>query len=216
MSRLKEIHDYFIFFGWNESDLKEMDESTIYLSTGIMKYAHRNQKRENGESYIKHPIRCVQEYRDLVGMVPGDISSIDTDLLYDNNIPLEGLQEVCLLHDVIEDSDFTIEEVQEIFYECGFESYFNQYIKQALINITHIKTMDYLSYIEICMENPISALAKMMDLQDNLHVLSLLKFDEHNYQRAAGYLQYFYMINSKYNFIENIKKYKDERVKKRN
>lgn len=208
MNRLNEIHEYLISKGAKEEDLKKMDGCSVYLSMEIMEYAHRNQKRENGEEYANHPSRCMQEYRELVGIVPDDPFCIDKDLMYEFEIPYDGVQEVCLLHDVIEDSDFTIEEVEGIFDECSLENYFNLYIKQPLVNVTHIKSMDYLSYIKICMEHPVSAIVKMMDLQDNLHVLSLVEFNEKNYERASRYLQYLYLINVKYRFIENAKRYK--------
>lgn len=208
MNRLNEIHEYLISKGAKEEDLKKMDGCSVYLSMEIMEYAHRNQKRENGEEYANHPSRCMQEYRELVGIVPDDPFCIDKDLMYEFEIPYDGVQEVCLLHDVIEDSDFTIEEVEGIFDECSLENYFNLYIKQPLVNVTHIKSMDYLSYIKICMEHSVSAIVKMMDLQDNLHVLSLVEFNEKNYERASRYLQYLYLINVKYRFIENAKRYK--------
>lgn len=208
MNRLNEIHEYLISKGAKEEDLKKMDGCSVYLSMEIMEYAHRNQKRENGEEYANHPSRCMQEYRELVGIVPDDPFCIDKDLMYEFEIPYDGVQEVCLLHDVIEDSDFTIEEVEGIFDECSLENYFNLYIKQPLVNVTLIKSMDYLSYIKICMEHPVSAIVKMMDLQDNLHVLSLVEFNEKNYERASRYLQYLYLINVKYRFIENAKRYK--------
>lgn len=208
MNRLNEIHEYLISKGAKEEDLKKMDGCSVYLSMEIMEYAHRNQKRENGEEYANHPSRCMQEYRELVGIVPDDPFCIDKDLMYEFEIPYDGVQEVCLLHDVIEDSDFTIEEVEGIFDECSLENYFNLYIKQPLVNVTHIKSMGYLSYIKICMEHPVSAIVKMMDLQDNLHVLSLVEFNEKNYERASRYLQYLYLINVKYRFIENAKRYK--------
>lgn len=208
MNRLNEIHEYLISKGAKEEDLKKMDGCSVYLSMEIMEYAHRNQKRENGEEYANHPSRCMQEYRELVGIVPDDPFCIDKDLMYEFEMPYDGVQEVCLLHDVIEDSDFTIEEVEGIFDECSLENYFNLYIKQPLVNVTHIKSMDYLSYIKICMEHPVSAIVKMMDLQDNLHVLSLVEFNEKNYERASRYLQYLYLINVKYRFIENAKRYK--------
>ncbi len=63
------------------------------------------------------------------------------------------------------------------------------------------------------METPISALCKMMDLQDNLYVFSLKRFGTKNYDRAKKYLEYIYLINQKYQFIENIQKYREEFAK---
>lgn len=210
MSRLKEIHNYLISKGKTIEELIECDHSSVYLSFEIMEYAHRNQKRVNGEDYANHPARCLQNYRDLVGITTDDYDCIDIDLMYKFGIPFDGVQEVCLLHDVVEDECFTLEELEEIFNECDLGRYFKLYIKDALIKITHNYGVEYLEYIKICMENPISAICKMMDLQDNLYVLSLINFHGKNYARASKYLSCLYIINLKYQFIENSYKYRIE------
>lgn len=216
MSRLQEIHNYLISIGKSEEDLRELDNFSVYLSMEIMEYAHRNQTRVNGEDYANHPTRCMNNYCKLVGIVPDGYFCADADLMYENGVPFDGVQEVCLLHDVIEDTDFTLEQLEEIFDECGQGNYFRQYIKTALEKITHDKSTDYLSYIKICMENPISAIAKMMDLQDNMNVLSLQDFDEQNFERTQNYLKYSYLINCKYRFIENARRYREAFAKAEN
>ena len=204
MSRLKEIQKYLIGKGADGESLKPYNEDPVRLSGEIMEYAHRDQKRENGEAYANHPTRCLQNYRDLVGIVPDDLFCIDKDLLYRNGIPFDGVQEVCLLHDVVEDTDFTIGEIEEIFDECGLGDYFRLYMKTALTYITHDKTMDYEVYVgKICTLDPVASICKMMDLQDNLYILSLRSFDEKNYRRAERYLECMYLLNQKYRFIEN-------------
>ena len=171
-----------------------------------MEYAHRNQKRENGEDYANHPSRVLDTYQRLVGI---DIGYFDKDLSYKYGIPYDGVQEVCLLHDVVEDTEFSIEEVRDIYVDCGFEKYFNLYIKEALKNITHDKAVDYGDYIKICIKNPISALVKLMDMQDNLRILDLIKYDEERYKRAQGYLFWTFVLNDVYHFLENAEKYRN-------
>lgn len=209
MSKLKEIHNYLISLGKSEEELKELDQYSVYLSMEIMEYAHRNQTRDNGEDYANHPSRCMQSYRELVGIVPDDYYCIDKDLMYEYGIPYDGVQEVCLLHDVTINSDLTIDDIEEIFNECDLGLYFKLYIKKALNNISH-NNEDYLSYMMLCMNNPISAICKMMDLQDNICVTSLTNFDDKDYKRLQEYLMYMFIINQRYHFIENTKKYKEE------
>lgn len=208
MSRLKEIHDYLVSIGNQEEELLQLDESSVYLCMEIMEYAHRNQKRENGEEYANHPTRCMNLYRNLVGIIPDDPFCIDVDLMHKYGIPYEGVQEVCLLHDVIEDTDFTMDELEEIFDECMLGDYFRINIKDALSKITHDKSVDYPSYIAICMENPVSAICKMMDLQDNTNLLTLAKLDKDNYKRTVDYIGYMFVINRSYQFIENADAYR--------
>jgi hypothetical protein len=210
MSQFQEIRAYLDELTMSKEDLEQVNDWPLFLSRKIMEFVHRDQKRENGQDYAHHPLKCLNKYRDLVGIVLDDYAYIDKELIAKYAFPFEGVQEVCLLHDVIEDSELTVNELEELFDDYGLGDYFRLYIKDALFKITHDKSMDYLSYILKCMENPISAIAKMMDLQDNMNVLSLVKFDEKHYQRTAGYLHYMYLINDKYHFIENVAKYKKE------
>jgi (p)ppGpp synthase/HD superfamily hydrolase len=210
---LKKIHDYLLGTGIKEDRLRRSDESSVYLAMEIMEYAHRNQKRENGEDYANHPARVLENYRNLVGIEPGDFFCMDDELMHKHNVPYKGVQEVCLLHDVVEDTEFTIDDIGEIYKECGFDGFFRAYIEDALKRITHDKTVPYLDYIKVCLKNPISALVKMMDLQDNLRVIDLVELNEENYKRANDYLYYIYIINDIYHFLENVKTYKDEFAK---
>lgn len=208
--KLIEIHEYLLKIWKDEKRIEKLDRSSVGLAMEIAVYAHRNQKRENQEDYINHPLRVLDNYRLFAGLIPGSYFSIDTDLMFKHKIPYDGVQEVCLLHDVVEDTDFTIEDIKEIYSEYELKNFFEMYIEIPLKNITHDKTMNYLEYIGICLNNPTSALVKMMDLQDNLRVVDLIKLTEKELNRATNYLKYIYIINSVYNFLENAKKYRDE------
>ncbi len=208
--KLQKIQEYLIKTGVSKEKVEAGATSSVYLAMEIMEYAHRNQKRENGEEYAEHPARCLTSYRNLIGIGPSGDGLMDKDIMYHNGVPFDGVQEVCLLHDVIEDTEFTIQDVKEIYIECGFESFFEMYIADALERITHDKTVDYGEYIKIVLQNPISAIVKMMDLQDNLYVLDLIDFTEEKYHRAQGYLFWIFVINEAYHFLENTQKYKKE------
>ncbi len=210
---LKKIHEYLLGTGVKKERIEKADTSSVYLAMEIMEYAHRNQKRENGEDYANHPARVLDNYRNLVGIDPDDYFCMDDELMHKHRVPYEGVQEVCLLHDVVEDTEFTINDIKEIYSECGFGSFFKIYIKDALKRITHDKSVPYLDYIKICLENPISAIVKMMDLQDNLRVIDLVDLNDENYKRSHDYLSYIYLINDVYHFLENVKSYKEELAK---
>ena len=205
---LKKIHEYLMSRGVEEETLLGSDTSSVYLAMEIMEYAHRNQKRENGEDYANHPARCLTTYRQLINIGPDGDGYMDEELLFRCNVPYWGIQEVCLLHDVIEDTEFTIDDVRDIYIDCGFEDYFDMYIEPALKRITHDKSMSYGDYIKICLENPISALVKLIDMQDNLRILDLISYNEKKYDRAQGYLFWTFIINDTYHFVENAKKYR--------
>ncbi len=207
---LEKIRDYLIERGVDEKSVNSGMTSSVYLAMEIMEYAHRNQKRENGEDYANHPARCLTTYRELIGIGPNGDRVMDKDLLHNNSVPFDGVQEVCLLHDVVEDTEFTLSDVRDIYVECGFEKYFDMYIKDALERITHNKSVDYGEYIKICLKNRISALVKMIDMEDNLRILDLIKYDEERYLRAQGYLFWTFIINDAYHFVENIENYKKQ------
>lgn len=210
MSQLQEMKKYLEDFIKNDNGEGPFNDPSLYLSNVIMEFAHQHQTRENGQAYVTHPKRCFYRYRGLIGIELDEYACIDKALMAKYGIPYTGVEEVCLLHDVLEDSEVTMEDIEALFEAYDLGHYFRLYIKDALAKITHIKSMDYLAYILICMENPVSAMVKMLDLHDNTNVLSLLKFDEDYYKRTSGYLAYLYLINSKYHFIENIAKYKSE------
>ena len=207
---LKKIQDYLIKTGVSKERVEGGATSSVYLAMEIMEYAHRDQKRENGEDYAEHPARCLTSYRNLIGIGPNGDRVMDKDIMYHNNVPFDGVQEVCLLHDVVEDTEFSVKDVRDIYVECGFESFFDIYIKDALERITHDKSVDYGEYIKVVLQNPISAMVKMMDLQDNLYVLDLVDFTEEKYHRAQGYLFWMFIINEAYHFLENTQKYKKD------
>ena len=173
----------------------------------ICEYAHRNQIRENGDLYLVHPCRCLGYYRHMVGIKENDPFCIDVDLMEKYDIPYNGIQELCLLHDVIEDTDFTMEDLKEIFDECKLLDHFNMYIEKPLDIITHRKEESYDIYIDKCLKNRSAALVKMCDLNDNLDVTTLISFDDYKYDRCCRYLKYINIINNKYHFIENINEY---------
>ena len=48
----------------------------------------------------------------------------------------------------------------------------------------------------------------MIDMQDNLRILDLVKYDEERYHRAQGYLFWTFIINDAYHFVENTERYR--------
>lgn len=68
---------------------------TIWKAYEFAKQAHKSDTRHSGEPYISHPVAATEI---LLSLKP-DISTI----------------EACLMHDVIEDTPYTYEEILEIF-----------------------------------------------------------------------------------------------------
>lgn len=74
---------------------KSYDKDKIYSSYLVAEKAHRNQKRVSGDNYITHPISVAAIIIEL---------GMDTDSIC-----------ACLLHDVVEDTDVTIEDIKKEF-----------------------------------------------------------------------------------------------------
>ena len=209
MKALEKVHKYLKeTLNSTDEEIKGFDSGSVYIAQEIAIYAHRNQDRENGERYITHPFNCLELYRHLVGITPDDYFCINTDLMAEYGVPFDGVQEVCVLHDVLEDTDVTMEEIAEIYSELGLETYFEMYIIKPLELITHDKTVPYRDYISTVLENRISAIAKMMDMVDNLNVLGRCGLDDTKIQKSKDYLDYVKIINDKFHFIERALEYK--------
>src|SRR5438105_502438 len=73
-----------------KADLKEVQRAFTFAET-----SHSGQKRQSGEDFIEHPLGVAQILADL---------GMDTTTLI-----------AALLHDVVEDTDLTLERVQEEF-----------------------------------------------------------------------------------------------------
>lgn len=96
---------------------------------------HQGQKRRNGNPYIIHPIRVSQE-------VSGDTEKV-----------------VALLHDVVEDTETTLAEIENLF---GKE------VSEAVDALTHRKGESYHDYILRVGKNKIATAVKIADISDNL------------------------------------------------
>ena len=106
--------------------------------------------------------------------------------------------------------NISLNEIEEVFEEFGEKPYFNLYIKQALLLITHDKSESYEIYIDKLLVNPIASLCKMLDMTDNMDMFGLACLQDKELQRTIGYAKYFKQINDKWHFIENGLLYKQE------
>ena len=102
--------------------------------------AHKGQKRWNGDDYITHPIRVANQFTN------------------------EKLKVIAILHDVIEDTKITADDLFNK-YELDSESV------RDLIYLTKTKNMLYSDYIYNVKRRMISRTIKVADLNDNLQDL---------------------------------------------
>lgn len=116
--------------------------------------AHNSQTDKAGEAYIKHPIRVMQ--------------SVET----------EEEKVVALLHDVVEDSTVSFEDL---------ERRFSDEIVDAVRGMTKKDDESYSEFIDRAKENEIAREVKKADIRDNLDASRLGKLDEDDIKRMEKY-----------------------------
>jgi hypothetical protein len=121
----------------------------------IAKKAHAGQVDKAGEDYFNHPKRVSYNFNE------------------DNEII------VAFLHDVIEDTNITLEQLKK--------EGFNDEVLVALDAITKRESESYDQFIDRVKENPIALKVKMADLRDNMDILRLPELTEKDLQRIAKY-----------------------------
>lgn len=131
----------------------------------IAEKAHEGQKDKAGKNYFGHPLRV-------------------SDRFYK-----EEERCVAMLHDVVEDTDVTLEQLRE--------EGFGDVVIEAIDAITRREGEEYGQFIERVKENPIALRVKIEDLKDNLNVLRLPVLQEEDlcrivkYHKALRYLEQF-------------------------
>ena len=122
----------------------------------ILSYeAHRGQYDKGGLPYIFHPFHLAEQ-----------MSKEETVV-------------IALLHDVIEDAEYTIQDIADM----GFP----QVVLDALMCLTHDKAVPYMDYISKIKQNPLARVVKLADLQHNSDVSRLNSVDEETVQRIQKY-----------------------------
>ena len=126
--------------------------------------AHKEQTDKTGIPYIYHPIHLAEQMVD------------------------ESTTCVALLHDVIEDTDMTFEQLQA--------EGFTPEIIAALRLMTHEEGVPYMDYVSEIKKNPIAAKVKLADLKHNSDFTRLDQIDEKALIRAKKYQKAIELLTS--------------------
>jgi len=134
--------------------------------------AHRGQKDKAGFHYIEHPLRVAGDLQDLF-------------LLEEERISNPYII-TALLHDVLEDTNATAEQIRQ---EFGDE------VATAVMVLTRGEGQSYDEYLAAVKLNPIAREVKLADIRDNtridrLHYLedATVKYLQSKYLKAYRYL----------------------------
>ena len=119
--------------------------------------AHKDQTDKSGMPYVFHPFHLAEQ------------------------MPDENTTIVALLHDVIEDTPYTLDELRAM----GF----NEQVLEALALMTHDKQIPYMDYVAKIKGNKIARTVKLADLKHNSDLSRLNTVDEKALQRIEKYRQ---------------------------
>lgn len=136
----------------------------IEKSLGIALKAYSGQTDKAGKEYILHPLRLMAQ------------------------MDSEEEMSVALLHDVIEDSEYTAEDL----LENGIPAV----VVNAVQSLTKLPNENYELFIERVLENKLAAKIKKADIEDNMNVLRLKSINEKDLERVAKYHKAWYKINA--------------------
>jgi (p)ppGpp synthase/HD superfamily hydrolase len=117
--------------------------------------AHENQYDRGGIPYVFHPFHLAEQ--------------------------LEEERAVCvaLLHDVVEDTDYTLDDIKKM----GFP----EEVISAVSCLTRPKGMPYTEYINIVATNTLATRVKLLDLEHNMDTTRLDSVDEDVNKRIKKY-----------------------------
>ena len=129
--------------------------ATVEDAISIAAQAHKGQTDKAGAPYILHPLRLMLKFKDERDMI------------------------AAVLHDVVEDSDWTIDALRE----AGF----SEEILAAVDCLTRREHESYDEFIARVKTNPLASSVKFSDLMDNLDITRISEPTEADHQRMEKY-----------------------------
>ena len=117
--------------------------------------AHKEQVDKSGMPYVFHPFHVAEQMK------------------------TEETAIVALLHDVVEDTDYTISDLKEM----GFP----EPVTTALTLLTHKDGVSYMDYVTSIKSDPIASAVKLADFRHNSDLSRLDAIDDKAIQRVEKY-----------------------------
>jgi (p)ppGpp synthase/HD superfamily hydrolase len=138
--------------------------STLSRAIEIAVAAHKGQKDKSGADYILHPLRVMQREKTETEKICG------------------------MLHDVIEDTDWTFEALEQ--------EGFSKEVIDALRCVTkESEDEDYDRFIDRVAQNPVAVQVKINDLLDNMDVTRFKQLNESDLKRLNKYLKAYWKLH---------------------
>jgi len=118
--------------------------------------AHKEQIDKSGMPYVFHPFHLAEQMQDEESTI------------------------VALLHDVVEDTDYTLDDLSKM----GFDDS----VLAAINLMTHMEGVPYMDYVEQIKTNPIAKTVKLADLRHNSDMTRFDVVTPRDRERAEKYL----------------------------
>ncbi len=135
--------------------------STLTRAIEIAVKAHKGQTDKVGQPYYRHIFRVMER-------------------------GLTENEKICgILHDLIEDTDWTIEDLEK-------EGFSLEVIDALRLVTKESEDEDYDHFIDRIMANPLAIRVKLNDLQDNLDVRRMEQLSEKDLKRLNKYLRAYH------------------------
>ena len=117
--------------------------------------AHRNQTDKSGMPYVTHPLHLAEQMPDEVSVC------------------------VALLHDVVEDSEYTLEDLAK--------EGFPEEITGRVALLTHDESVPYMDYVAALKDDPVAKRVKLADLRHNSDLSRIDHPTERDFERIKKY-----------------------------
>lgn len=150
----------------SDSEMEKIKEAFI-----LARNAHANQKRKTGEPYILHPIAVANIAAEELGLGANPVMA-------------------AFLHDVVEDTDYTIEDIRDRFGE-DVAFLVGVVTKKVKNEYDYSKQVDNFRQMLLAIQQDIRpVLVKLADRLHNMRTLSSMRPDKQ--MKIAGETDYFY------------------------
>lgn len=138
---------------------------TIEDAIQLALQAHRGALQKNGQPYILHPLTLMTRFHD------------------------EAAQMVAVLHDVVEDTPITLDDLVIRGYSAE--------VVNAVEALTRQPDESYTAFIERISKNALATRVKLADLEHNMDIRRLPSVKEHDLSRLEQYRQAWFFLQEK-------------------
>ena len=136
--------------------------ATIEDAIAIAAQAHKGQQDKAGDPYVLHPLRMMLRMNSEAAMM------------------------AAVLHDVVEDTDWTLERLRE----AGF----SDEVLEAVDCLTHREGESYQEFVERVRTNPLARQVKVADLEDNMNLRRMGQVGPKDLERLEKYHRAWCML----------------------